>query len=48
MITFGLGFHLEDLEQKIQYQAQRIEKTRRDIGDLNSPFRHSTDAYDET
>ena len=40
-----LGFHLEDLEQKIQYQAQRIEKTRRDIGDLNSPFRHSTDAF---
>ena len=39
-----LGFHIEDLEQKIQYQTQKIERTRRDIGDLNAPLR-TTDAF---
>ena len=39
-----LGFHIEDLEQKIQNQAQRIERIRLDIGDLSSPLR-STDAF---
>ena len=37
-----LGFHLEDLEHKIQYQQEQFEYARKTIGTLNPPLRHST------
>lgn len=40
-----LGFHIEDLEQKIDYQTKRLEITRHDIGVLTPPLRHSTDSF---
>ena len=40
-----LGFHIEDLEQKIQFQTDRFESIRHNIGVLNPPLRHSTDTF---
>ena len=40
-----LGFHIEDLEQKIQFQTDKFEAVRHSIGVLNPPLRHSTDTF---
>ena len=40
-----IGFHIEDLEKKVQYQSDRFEAVRHEIGVLNPPLRHSNDKF---
>ena len=40
-----LGFHIEDLEQKISFQRKRFESIRHAVGVLHPPLRHSTDTF---
>ena len=40
-----LGFHIEDLELKVQFQTEKFESIRHAIGVLNPPLRHSTDTF---
>jgi hypothetical protein len=40
-----LGFHIEDLEKKMQHQSDKFELIRHEIGILNPPLRHSHEKF---